>query len=200
MHYCVWMLTSLYHRPDGRLCSAKYNTTSVYWNHGCCADMNPKGERWGGRTHCWWERLLYLAATLARSIGAGTHLPLQVAGLAVWSCHVTLTLGALWGMFVGGRQHQASVITSKAGIEEPAECVLALCFTKPMKSKIKMLCYCHFTPMSGGKINQQSSDKHRVQFFLYLAEATEFQKCIFIHGWEKKQIAVKNLRSPTRVC
>lgn len=82
-----------------------------------------------------------------------------------------------------GRQHQASVITSKAGIEEPAECVLALCFTKPMKSKIKMLCYRHFTPMSGGKIDQRSSDKHRVQFFLYLADATEFQKCIFINKW-----------------
>lgn len=172
MHYCVLMLTGLYHRPDGRLCSAKYNTMSVYshvltWIQRMVMDS--------------WERLLYLAATLARSIGAGTHLPLQVAGLAVWSCHVTLTLGALWGMFVGGRQHQASVITSKAGIEEPAECVLALCFTKPMKSKIKMLCYRHFTPMSGGKINQRSSDKHRVQFFLYLAEATEFQKCIFIN-------------------
>lgn len=148
------MSTSLYHRPDGRLCSAKYNTTSVYSETvaGVLTWIQRMTDRW---LHSLvvdsWERLLYLAATLARSIGAGTHLPLQVAGLAVWSCHVTLTLGALWGMFGGGGEHQASVITSKAGIEEPAECVLALCFTKPMKSKIKMLCYRHFTPMLGGK-------------------------------------------------
>ncbi len=42
------------------------------------------------------ERLLYLAATLSRSICAGTHLSLQVTGLAVRSRDATLALDALW--------------------------------------------------------------------------------------------------------
>lgn len=84
MHYCVWMLTSLYHRPDGRLCSANYNTTSVYWNHGCCADMNPKGERWGGCTHCWWiVGSVYCTLQL--------HLPVRSA-----QAHTCLSRSQVW--------------------------------------------------------------------------------------------------------
>lgn len=128
----------------------------VLWNRGWCADWigtpalsESRGWQRGGCTRCRWiVGSVYCTLQL--------HLPVRSA-----QAHTCLSRSQVWlsdpatlhshwvhcgeclGRRVGGReqQHQASVITSKAGIEEPAECVLALCFTKPMKSKIKMLCY-----------------------------------------------------------
>lgn len=89
---------------------------------------------------CLCEFILYLAATLPRSICTGTHSSLQVAGLAVRSWDVTLALGALWEMW---KQTTPSFCYQQHNRlrEELPECVLALCFTKPLKlhSKMKML-------------------------------------------------------------
>lgn len=149
-----------------------------------------RGWQTGGCTRCWWivgnvycTLQLHLPVRSAQAHTCLSRSQVWLSDPATLHSHWVHCGECLWG----GGQHQASVITSKAGIEEPPECVLVLCFTKPMKSKIKMLCYRHFTPMSGGKINQQSSDKHRVQFFLYLAEANEFQKYIFINKWLRKK-------------
>lgn len=83
------------------------------------------------------ECMLYLAATLPRSISAGTHSSLQVAGLAVGSCDVTLAAGALWEKW---KQTTPSFCYQQRNRlrEELPECVLALCFTKPLKLHCKM--------------------------------------------------------------
>lgn len=89
--------------------------------------------------------MLYLAATLSRSICAGTHFSLQVARLAVRSRDVALALDALWMQTTPSFCYQQYNRLR----EELPECVLAVCFTKPLTFTPKWKC-CHYllTPMS----------------------------------------------------
>lgn len=64
----------------------------------------------------------------------------------------------------GSRQRQVSVINSRAGREELAECVLALCFTKPINFQMKMLPSSH-SHVSGNITEVQTNTELFGYFF-----------------------------------
>lgn len=96
-----------------------------------------------------WKRGCYLAATFSCSICTATGSSLLVASLAVRSCDVALALDALWGK----KTSKFLLSTTWQALEEGAECVLPLCFTKQLTPKWKC---CHYllTPMSTDNFRQ----------------------------------------------